>query len=112
MFENRRYLIIPSASIADVNFNEVLESGPDHLRYSLDGSKTFVKYEIRIVEEDIVSTYEDLETGEEKTSTLFAGTYGRPSIYNEGDTEYTHAEILEVLAGEEWTSPIDELMTE
>jgi hypothetical protein len=44
------------------------------LRYSVDGTKTFVKYED-----------------------------GQPSFLW-GKTEYTHEEILEVLATDEWTS--------
>jgi len=33
--------------------------------------------------------------------------YGRPAIWQEGMAEYTHEEILELLATAEWTSPID-----
>jgi len=43
-------------------------------RYSLDGTKTFVKYE------------------------------GTQPSFLWGKTEYTHSEILEVLATDEWTS--------
>ena len=104
-FENRRWLVIPATEVENVNFNQVLENSVEGLRYSLDGTKTFVKYEVRVVEEDITETFVDAETGEEQTVTTPAGTYGRPSIYTDGMTEHNHAEILELLAGTEWSDP-------
>ena len=102
-FENRRWLVIPATEVENVNFNQVLENSVEGLRYSLDGTKTFVKYEVRVVEEDITETFVDAETGEEQTVTTPAGTYGRPSIYTDGMTEYNHTEILELLSGVEWS---------
>ena len=107
-FENRRWLVIPTTIIDTINFNEVHESNADSLRKSIDESETFVKYEVNIVDETYTETYENLETGEEVTNTIEAGTYGRPSIYNEDYTEYNHADILDLLATEEWTNPIEE----
>ncbi len=75
-YENRRYLIIPSSIKHQINFNEVLETSIDTLRLSIDGTKTFVKYQLP----------------------------NRPSIYSEEYEELTHDEILEVLNTEEWTS--------
>lgn len=106
-FENRRWLVIPTTEVENVNFNQVLEASADSLRYSVDGSKTFVKYEILVVQEDITDTFIDAETGEEVTHTTLAGTYGRPDIYTEGVTEYNHAEILALLSTEEWTAPAE-----
>ena len=103
-FPNRRWLIISADDVENINFNQVLESGPDTLRYSVDGTKTFIKYEVTVVEQDEVHTFTDPETGEEQTTTVLAGVYGRPSIYQESMTEYTHSEILELLATEEWTA--------
>ena len=104
-FPNRRWLVIPATEVENVNFNEVLESSADSLRYSVDGTKTFVKYEVQVLEEDQTFTFTDPESEEETTTTVLAGVYGRPSIYQEGMTEYTHSEILELLATEEWTTP-------
>ena len=70
---SRSYVIINTSEISSVDFNQVMESS-DSLRYSIDGSKTFVKYE-----------------GEQ------------PSFLN-GKQEYTHSEILAILATDEWTS--------
>jgi len=83
MFDNRKYVIIPTAEVNNVNFSEVLETAPNTCRYSVDSTKTFVKYE-----------------GEQPASV--AAIAGKSQ-------EYTHAEILAVLATEEWTSPIQEL---
>lgn len=104
-FPNRRWLIIPATQVESIDFNQVHQTSPETLRYSVDGTKTFVKYDITVVEEDIVTEYINAETGEESTYTTPAGIYGRPAIWQEGMTEYTHEEILEILTTEEWTPP-------
>lgn len=108
-FPNRRWLIIPTATTGSIDFNQVLESSPESLRLSVDGSKTFIKYEINRVLEDQTFTTINSETKEEVTSTTLAGVYGRPDIYQEGDTEYTHEQILEILSTEEWSKPLTDL---
>jgi hypothetical protein len=70
----KTYCIINSSEVGSVDFDQVFETSADTLRYSVDGTKTFVKYED-----------------------------GQPSFLW-GKTEYTHEEILEVLATDEWTS--------
>lgn len=71
----RTYVIIDASEVSSVDFDQVAETSADTLRYdSVDGTKTFVKYE---------------------------GT--QPSFLN-GKTEYTHSEILAILATDEWTS--------
>ena len=70
----RTYCIIDASDVSSVDFDQVAETSADTLRYSLDGTKTFVKYE---------------------------GT--QPSFLL-GKTEYTHEEILTILRGPEWTS--------
>jgi hypothetical protein len=70
----KTYVIIDSSEVGSVDFDQVLETSAETLRFSLDGTKTFVKYED-----------------------------GQPSFLW-GKTEYTHEEILEVLATDEWTS--------
>ena len=103
-FENRRWLVIPIEKIDDVNFDQVLQPNKESLRKSIDGTKTFIKYEVNIVEKDIVETYTDLETLEEVTNTTKAGTYGRPDVYSTDYTEYNHKDILALLATEVWTT--------
>lgn len=75
---NRTYVIIDSSEVDGVDFDQVMQTSADKLRYSLDGSKALLKYE---------------------------GT--QPSFLS-GKQEYTHSEILAILATDEWTS--DELI--
>tara|TARA_R110000824_G_scaffold86951_1_gene214742 strand:- start:1652 stop:1981 length:330 start_codon:yes stop_codon:yes gene_type:complete len=103
-FENRRWLVIPTSVISDIDFNQVHESNADSLRTSVDGNSTFVKYEVQVVEENSTETFINAETGEEESLTVEAGTYGRPSIYSEDYTEYNHTDILALLGTEAWTS--------
>jgi len=105
---NRRWLVISATQVENIDFNQVLEAGPDSLRYSIDGTQTFVKYEVKVVEETYTETFIDPETNEEVTFTVEAGVYGRPSIYSDQYTEYNHEEILELLSTENWTAPIEE----
>jgi len=105
-FENRRWLIIPSELVESINFDQVHEFDETSLRYSLDGTKTFVKYDINIIEEDIVTNILNPETMIEETFTTPAGVYGRPSFWDETYLELTHSEILELLATEEWSEPL------
>jgi len=78
VFENRKYVIIPASELDKVNFSEVLESAPGTCRYSVDSTKTFVKYE------------GDMPMSVQNVS-------GK-------SIEYSHNEILEILSNEEWTS--------
>ena len=110
MFENRRWLVIPAEEVQNVDFNQVLQNSAETLRYSVDGTKTFIKYEIIEYLEDQITTYFNIETGQEETSIIPAGIYGRPSIYNGVFPEYNHEEILALLATEEWTKPMDTII--
>jgi hypothetical protein len=107
MYDNRKYLIIPSSIVDNINFTQVHETSKDTLRYSVDTSKTFVKYDVVVYDEDITQTTINAETGETVTTTIPAGTYGRPSIYDPSYPEYTHEEILEILSTEEWSPTIN-----
>lgn len=105
MFENRRWLIVPTSETSSINFGEVLEYSSDTLRLSVDESKTFVKYDVTVITSSYETYHEDAENpGTWYTSSVAAGTYGRPSIYNEGDVEYTHQEMLDLLTGSEWVN--------
>jgi len=104
MFENRRWLVIPTTITGLIDFNEVLESSVENLRLSIDGTQTFVKYEIYEVTDPIQNTVVIAETGEEETFITEPGIYGRPSIYSEDYDEYNHEGILSLLSTNEWTS--------
>jgi hypothetical protein len=79
MFENREYLIIPSTEVSKVNFSQVCETSTETLRFSVDQTKTFIKWD-----------------GE-------APTFIVDILDAEGP--YTNSEILEILSGPEWTPP-------
>lgn len=76
---SRNYVIIDSSEVSSVDFNQVMETSEDTLRHSLDGSKTFVKFE----------------------GSAPAFLAGKPSL--------SQSEILEVLAGPEWTEKVSEI---
>jgi len=81
MFENRRWLVIPTSLTSSIDFNQVLESSADSLRLSVDGSQTFIKYEIN----EVTASYEEYYSDAEDptliyTSSIEAGVYGRPSF--------------------------------
>ena len=107
-FENRRWLVIPTSVTSDIDFNQVHEANADSLRTSVDGTQTFVKYKVVVVDEDTTETFIDAETNEEVTVTTEAGVYGRPNVYSTEYTEYNHTEILALLVTEAWTESIDE----
>lgn len=83
MFDSRKYVIIAAEEAALVDFNEVLETSAETCRYSVDGTQTFVKYESDMPQSIVALTSKS--------------------------GEYTHSEILEILAGPEWTAPMDEM---
>jgi hypothetical protein len=106
-FPNRRWLVIPSSKTGSIDFNEVHETSADTLRYSIDGSQTFVKYEVNEYTASFTQSYYDTDTDKEVTETIPAGVYGRPSIYSNEYTEYNHADILTLLATDAWTSNVE-----
>ena len=70
---SRKYCIIDSSDVENVNFDQVLETSAETLRFSIDGSLTTVKYE------------------------------GAKPRFLYGIDTYTHSQILTILSGEDWT---------
>ena len=70
---DRSYIVIDAGDVSSVDFDLVMETS-ETLRYSVDGTKTFVKFE------------------------------GETPSFLEGKTIYTHQEIRTLLATSEWTS--------
>lgn len=83
MFENRRYMILNVSEIGSVDFNEILESSQQRLRKSVDGTKTFVKWDIT-GDEFVPASIDALSTKE---------------------GPYTHAQIKSILSTSAWTEP-------
>ena len=78
-YENRKYVIIESSEINLINFAEVIETSENTLRYSVDETKTLVKF------------------------------IGDTPSFLDGKTQYTHSEILNIVSGPEWTPEEPEL---
>ena len=109
MFENRKYVIIDKDEVSSVDFSKVLETSADTLRYSLDGSKTFVKYNRAPAQAEVLyqvgdtnipsgSSVGDVKIAaadEEEVPASVAGLTSKSQ-------EYTHSEILNILTGSEW----------
>ena len=74
MYNSHTYVIIDASEVSSVDFEQVINTSADMLRYSVDGTKTFVKYE------------------------------GAQPSFLSGKQEYTHSEILAILATDEWSS--------
>ena len=74
------YCIINVEDVEKINFADVMQTSPKSMRRSLDGTKTFVKYE-----------------GEQPDClfTIAGNATGLP--------EHTHEEVLEILKGPEWS---------
>ena len=70
----RTYVIADTSEVSGFNFDQLVDIDESYTRKSLDGSKILARYE---------------------------GT--QPSFLS-GKTEYTHSEILAILATDEWTS--------
>lgn len=76
---NNTYIIINVSELPLVHFDDIMEFSTNTLRYSLDNTKTVVKW--------IGST---------------------PDFVNNLTTAegpYTHSEILDILSGTDWTEP-------
>ena len=79
-YENREFMIFNVSELDTIDFTQVLETSIDTVRKSIDGTKTFVKWD----GVEIPSSVEALMTKE---------------------GPYTYEEILTILATEEWTNP-------
>jgi len=78
---NRTFVVFNVAEIPLIDFSQVLETSADTLRRSVDGTMTFVKWDDAVVP----ACVELLTT---------------KSQY------YTYEEILDLLAGPDWTQPM------
>ena len=78
--EDVKFVILSADEVDCVDFADVLQSSPSSMRYSMDRSKTFVKYK------------------GEQPDFIF-------EITNDliGKKEHTHQEFLEILNTKEWT---------
>ena len=82
IYEHRNFMIFNVSELDTIDFTQVLETSQDTVRRSVDGTRTFVKWN-----EDIPSSVAALTTKE---------------------GPYNYEEILTILAGPDWT-PEDEV---
>ena len=84
MYTNRNFMIFSTSETGSINYNEVLETSSETLRLSVDGSKSFVKWD----SETIPTSVNSLTTKE---------------------GPYTYEEIRTILTGSDWVEDIGEI---
>jgi len=77
--EGRNFMIINSSEIVLLDFSQILETSPETLRLSVNGEKTFVKWE----GSEVPSSVDNLTTKE---------------------GPYTYQEIISILETIEWST--------
>lgn len=80
-FNDRQYMIFAVTELDTIDFSEVLETSAETVRRSVDGTRTFVKW-----------------NGEMPACVAALTTAEGP---------YTHAEMVALLASPEWTKPME-----
>ena len=88
----RNYMIIDSAEVSLVDFEQVLEDSEDTLRISTDGQRTFVKWDSEC----------DCCNRPFETPSFF-------SNMNNTMGPYTHEQIKEIMSYDEWNEPVIEV---
>ncbi len=83
MYDQRNFAIFSLTEIEKIDFSQVLETSAETLRVSTNGSKSFVKWDAE--QPEFISTLTTLEG------------------------PYIYSEILDILSGEEWTAPMEEM---
>jgi hypothetical protein len=84
IYENRQFMIFNVSELPQINFTEVLETSTETVRVSVDGTKTFVKWN----GDSIPPSVDSLTTKE---------------------GPFTYEEMLQLLQTPEWTTPITEV---
>ena len=123
-FHNIRWIFLDTADITGVNFNQVLETSAETVRYSVNSGEFFVKYNVTEFPVDPDAPNVDISgntwefyynTGVEPpvitgSGLLYPSGYeaGRPDCYDlaleiSGKTEWGHEDVLEYLATPDWS---------
>lgn len=117
--ENRQYMIFNLSEVDLINFDEILQTSAETLRKSNDNTKSFVKWEGKIITDSINSLLHlpaldkngqiaeiESESLVELTQELYIPESVNALTTKQGP--YTHAEILLILAGSDWTSSFED----
>lgn len=112
--EERQYMIFNCSEINLINFAEVLQTSAETLVKSIDGTKTFVKWEnIQQPTIPVINEYELDEDGmpipapQQQTQVIEEQTVFIPACVASLTTKegpYTFLEIHTILAGSDWTN--------
>ena len=84
MYEQRNFMIFSTSETGSIDYNEVLETSSETLRLSVNGSKSFVKWD----SETIPTSINSLTTKE---------------------GPYTYEEIVTILTGSFWVDNTEEI---
>ena len=115
---NRRYIIFDASEVDTIDFTQVLQTSAETLRLSIDETKALIKYEPSPAQGEVLYVEGDPELDEDSDVYNSDASIGGVKIEARTGDEvpssvealtsksqgYTHAEILEILNGEEWTS--------
>ena len=84
-FDHRHYVIISSSDVPNIDFTQVMETSAETLRFSLDDTLTFVKYD-----------------GDMPSSVTACSSKSQ---------EYSHSEILAILNADDgvWWNPEEDM---
>jgi hypothetical protein len=74
-----KYILFNTSDLSIIDFNQVAQTSVETLRYSVDGTKTIIKFK------------------------------GATPSFLIGEPQYDREEILNILRGEEWFNPIAEI---
>ncbi len=110
MYSNRNYIIFNVSEINKVDFTQVLETSAETVRKSVDGTKTFIKWDSTVLAA-LHGTSATDPAAATNPGYVVQTDPGTPSFLDDLTTKegpYTHEEMLTILATEEWTSPMPE----
>jgi hypothetical protein len=82
MYGERNFMVIGVADLGSVDFSQVLETSAETVRKSVDGTKTFVKWDGGAVPQSV-------------------------DAIQSKEGPYTYEEMLAMLSTEEWTRPME-----
>ncbi len=109
MYDSRQFAIFSTTEIDKIDFTQVCETSAETLRRSVDGEKTFVKWDQAPYDP---TPYEITNAETNTIETVIPAEPQPPSFIQELTTLegiYTYEEILEILSTPEWTKPLEEM---
>ena len=107
MYSNRNFLIFPVTELPKVDFSQVCESSEETVRKSVDGTKTFVKWDQAPFDP---TPYEIINAETNQVETIYPQPPQPPAFIADivgAEGPYTYEEILVILATEEWSKPME-----